>query len=336
MSDPPPRMDQRKGGEKWPSGKPHDSVRCIRARVGPGNFEMDLPLTGSSETIGLYLDLMKRVLTDLVYVDDPLSHLVLYKHKPDTPIWKRQLISIIERVLRRYRLQLVEQETSWQEAGEETRALGRDWPARAHTMIGLKRLDNLQFCVESVLRSGVPGDLIETGVWRGGSCIFMRAILRAYGEKRRCVWVADSFRGLPPPSVEKYAADAGDIHHVYDYLAVSRAQVEQTFKRYNLLDDQVRFLDGWFKDTLPEAPIDRLSVIRLDGDMYESTITALEALYGKLSPGGFVIIDDYFLKPCAEAVRDFRDSRKITDPIRDIDGQGAFWQHSAGIERPTE
>src|SRR5262249_7945660 len=159
----------------------------------------------------------------------------------------------------------------------------------------LKRLENLKFCVETAIRDGVPGDLIETGVWRGGACIFMRAILEAYGDKQRKVWVADSFAGLPKPNEAKYDADRGDKHHTFGDLAVPRETVEKNFEQYGLLDDQVRFLEGWFKDTLPSAPINSLAVMRLDGDMYESTIQALEALYPKLSPGGFVIIDDYFL-----------------------------------------
>src|SRR3954466_9629840 len=75
----------------------------------------------------------------------------------------------------------------------ETRAEGKDWPADADTMIGLRRLDNLQFVIQQVLADGVPGDLIETGVWRGGACIFMCAALKAYGNDSRRVWVADSF-----------------------------------------------------------------------------------------------------------------------------------------------
>lgn len=170
-------------------------------------------------------------------------------------------------------------------------------------MIGLKRLDNIQFCVETVIRDGIPGDLLEAGVWRGGACIFMRAILKAYGNTTRTVWVVDSFVGLPTPNPAAYQPNAGDLHHTYiDFLAVSRQEVEENFRRYDLLDEQVCFFEGWFKDTLPKAPIDRLSVLRLDGDMYESTIQTLEALYDKLSSGGGIIIDDYHLEPCKKAI----------------------------------
>jgi hypothetical protein len=209
----------------------------------------------------------------------------------------------------------------------ELRENGKDWPARAHTMIGMKRLNNLQYCVETVLHDGVQGDFIETGVWRGGACIFMKAILKAYNESGRRVWVADSFAGLPPPNETEYSADAGDQHHSYsDWLAVSKTEVAKNFSRYGLLDEQVVFLEGWFKDTLPTAPITSLALMRLDGDMYESTTQALDLLYHKLSPGGFVIIDDYRLQPCAKAVNDFRSRQKIDDPIQEIDGMGVYWQ----------
>ena len=87
---------------------------------------------------------------------------------------------------------------------------GRDWPIDAETMVGLRRLDNLQDCIVEVLKEGVPGDLVETGVWRGGCAILMRAVLEAYGDETRSVWLADSFQGLPPPSPGEYPQDAGD------------------------------------------------------------------------------------------------------------------------------
>ncbi|HEY3908641.1 MAG TPA: TylF/MycF family methyltransferase [Stellaceae bacterium] len=206
------------------------------------------------------------------------------------------------------------------------RAVGRDWPSQAHTMIGLARLRNLRALCERALAEGTPGDFIETGVWRGGACILMRGILQVYGDAARRVFVADSFCGLPPPNPSEYAADEDDPHHTYAQLAVSRQQVEDNFRRYGLLDDRVVFLEGWFKDTLPAAPIERLAVLRLDGDMYESTIQALDALYHKVSPGGFVIIDDYLLTPCAKAVDHFRAARGVTAPLNNIDDAAVWWQ----------
>jgi O-methyltransferase len=210
---------------------------------------------------------------------------------------------------------------------DDLRRQGKDWPLEAETMIGLSRLDNIEECVTTLISDGIPGDLIETGVWRGGAVIFMRAVLAAFGDETRTVWVADSFEGLPPPD-PAYPIDAGDLHHTRSRLAVSLQDVRANFDRYGLLDDRVRFLKGWFKDTLPEAPIDRLGLIRLDGDMYSSTIEALAALYPKLSVGGFVIVDDYALKGAREAVTDFRREHGIRDPIEEIDWTGAFWRRA--------
>jgi len=206
------------------------------------------------------------------------------------------------------------------------RALGRDWPSLAQTMIGSVRLRNLRHLCETAILNDVPGDFIETGVWRGGACIFMRGVLAAYADARRRVFVADSFAGLPPPNPDIYAADAGDAHHTHKQLAISRKDVEENFRRYDLLDEQVVFLEGWFKDTLPVAPIEKLAILRLDGDMYESTIQALDALYHKLSRGGFVIVDDYFLPPCAQAINEFRAREGITSPLIPIDGIAVWWK----------
>lgn len=207
------------------------------------------------------------------------------------------------------------------------RAEGKGWPQHAHTMIGAARLDNVRRCVADVLRAGVPGDLIETGVWRGGASIFMKAVLRAYDVTDRRVWVADSFRGLPPPDSNRYPADAGFDLHMSEQLAVSVEEVRSNFERYGLLDDRVVFLEGWFRDTLPQAPIERLAMMRLDGDMYESTIDSLSNLYPKLSPGGHVIVDDYrSIDACRAAVDAYRSTHSITDPIEIVDWSGISWR----------
>lgn len=211
--------------------------------------------------------------------------------------------------------------------GRRKRDLGLDFPAEAETMIGMQRLTSLQQCVETVLAENVPGDLIECGVWRGGAAILMRAVLAAHGDETRSVWLADSFEGLPPPDVANYKADKGmNLHLLSGILGVSESEVRGNFERYELLDDRVRFLPGWFKDTLHKAPIDRLAVLRLDGDLYESTIQALDALYPRLSPGGFCIIDDYVIPACRQAVDDYRAAHEISAPIVDIDGSGVWWR----------
>jgi len=143
------------------------------------------------------------------------------------------------------------------------------------------------------------------------------------------VWVADSFCGLPTPN-PKYAADVNDQHHAYPELAISLEEVQANFAKYDLLDNQVVFLKGWFSETLPKAPIEQLAVLRLDGDMYESTIDGLIHLYDKVSAGGFIIVDDFgAVQGCQQAILDFRTARHIDDPMRNIDNVGIFWQKKA-------
>ena len=257
-------------------------------------------LAAAPDTRELYLTLLKRTLTGLVY-EDPSD---LYPTALGMP--PRRVSHDIE-----------------------ARIQGTDWPVVAPTMIGLARLDNIQHCVERVIEDGVPGDLIETGVWRGGAVIFMRGVLKASGVTDRTVWAADSFEGLPAPNASKYPHDNGIHLEQYKELAIPLEDVKRNFERYGLLDDQVRFLKGWFRDTLPGAPIEKLAVLRLDGDLYESTMDALTSLYPRLSPGGYVIIDDYSVIPaCRQAVHEFRDANGITAPITTIDAQGVFWRRA--------
>ena len=201
-------------------------------------------------------------------------------------------------------------------------------PPGVMSMVGRARMDNLEFCVRDVVSRGVPGDLIETGVWRGGSTIFMRGLLEALGDGSRRVYVADSFQGLPAPDAERYPEDRDLDLHLERDLAISLEQVKDHFRRFGLLDDRVEFVPGWFRDTLPGLAGHRWAVVRLDGDMYESTMDSLTNLYDGLSAGGWLIVDDYSIPACREAVQDFRRERGIDDPITEIDWTGVFWQKS--------
>lgn len=210
----------------------------------------------------------------------------------------------------------------------ETRAQGRDWPVYAQTMVGVKRLRNVRRCAQAVIADGVPGDLIECGCWRGGVAMLMRAVVKAHGADERTVWAADSFQGVPEPDPDRYPADAEDLNYTADQLAVPLEAVRANFERYGLLDDGVRFLEGWFSETLPTVSDRDWSVIRLDGDLYESTMDGLRNLYPNLSPGGFLIVDDYGWDNCREAVHDFRREHGISDRIVEIDWVGAYWRRS--------
>lgn len=266
-----------------------------------------------------YIDLLKFVLTDF-------HRLEFGEYKPIDPTllgWRSSWLPKFSRFLEKYGY-IICRRIKFQ---PENRINGLDWPAQAETMIGLKRLDNLELCISQIIKDRIEGDLIETGVWRGGATIFMKALLKVYGDQSKNVWVADSFEGLPKPDKGKYAADANDVHYKATELAISQETVRANFKKYDLLDERVKFLKGWFKDTLPVAPISKLSLVRLDGDMYESTMDGLVNLYHKLSSGGFIIIDDYeAVKGCKLAVNDFRTEKGISEEMIPIDRSAVYWR----------
>jgi O-methyltransferase len=279
----------------------------------------------TDELRDLYLDLVKRSLTGALAEDND-SILGGVRTQGATSM-KRRVASSFGQLASRFNFEIAYKKPY----DAELRENGLDWPSRAESMIGLRRMTNIQECIAAIIRDDVAGDLIETGVWRGGACIFMKANLRAWGDSSRKVWLADSFQGLPRPNASEFPADAGDRLHTQTGLAVGAEQVRHNFERYGLLDENVEFLVGWFKDTLPVAPIDKLALMRLDGDMYESTIQAIEALYPKLSPGGFCIIDDFgsHASQAGQAIHDYRSEHGITDEIVEIDPFGAYWRKSA-------
>lgn len=249
----------------------------------------------SSEIKTRYLDLLEKSLSDTIYGERPLE---------------MRLRALAQRLRHPYL----------------TRRGPLLMPTRAHTALGPKRLHHLRHLVERTINENIRGDYIETGVWRGGACILMRGVLAAYDIRDRRVYCADTFAGLPRPD-PKFPADKRDRLHLFDELAVSEDTVRRNFAAYDLLDEQVIFLKGLFADTLPKLSNDAFALIRLDGDMYGSTMDALVNLYDRLSPSGFVVIDDYGgLKNCAKAVHDFLDRRGLKVDIQPVDQSCVWWQ----------
>jgi len=280
----------------------------------------------------LYTDLLIKILANTIYGDPP-SEQARQDFDPSARKDGRHWSSIIHAMLGRIKILAntiygdPPSERAKREFDPSARKDGSDWPSVAHTMVGIRRLENLRDLTQRALDENIPGHFIETGVWRGGCCILMRGILAANEVLDRKVYVADSFKGLPPPKIEQ---DAGDILYTYPALAVSEAQVRANFEKYGLLDDRVVFVSGFFQDTLKLLDVSPFALLRLDGDMYESTYTALEQLYPRLSPGGFVIIDDYGCFPnCARAVTDYRTKHGIAEPLHEVDWSGVWWQRTA-------
>jgi O-methyltransferase len=277
-----------------------DDPRPIRAR-GP---RADDGLRGA------YLDLLKLGLCDLLGAETQMVA------KDELGVFSRRL------------------------EGEEQlrfRVDGSDWPLNALTMVGLRRLDDLQARIEELVADGVEGDLIEAGAWRGGASILMRATLDSLADERE-VWVADSFQGFPQPEAgtadDTLETDMGAI----DYFAPGLETVKGYFERFGLRE-RVRFVPGFFEDTMGGLAGRRWALIRLDADGYNATRLALDTLYGGLARGGYVVIDDYFtpgLDICRDAVDGFRAEHHIEDEIVRVDWTGARWRKSAEPEpEPT-
>jgi len=264
-----------------------------------------------------YLDLVAACVTGSVFAER------FYQLRFRRRSWRAFLLAPFAAALRTKDIYLFREQ-------EATGSGWRAWPDSVLTMIGQGGIANIRSCLERVLHDNIAGDFIEAGVWRGGACIFAKAFLDSVGSEKN-VWVADSFQGVPPPNAAKYPADVGDKLYRTPELAVSYEDVAASFKRFGLLDGRVKFLRGWFRDTLPTAPIEKLAVLRLDGDLYESTWDTLTSLYPKLSSGGFCIIDDYHdLPACTQAVEDFRAKYGIVEEIQPIDesSEGCYWRKS--------
>jgi O-methyltransferase len=212
------------------------------------------------------------------------------------------------------------------------RATGMHWSLHGLTMVGLTRLDHLQRCVESVVREGVDGDLIEAGVWRGGASILMRATLNSLDAGRE-VWLADSFEGFPEPDEETFPADSERDLSRFDFFSIPVEEVRANFARLGL-NDGIRFVPGFFDETMPALRGGTWSVVRIDSDTYESTWLALDALYPGLSAGGHLIIDDYYMLPeCRRAVDEYRREHGVSEPLEPIDWNSVGWRRNS---QPTD
>jgi O-methyltransferase len=282
---------------------------------------MATSIAGSGAASDEYLELLKDCLTGAMY-DESAWKLIDGSYTGRFRISK-EIRKWFLKALAKRGLRLVKAN----QFDAEKRAEGMDWPLFGYTMVGRKRLDQLQLAIEQIAAEGIQGDLLEAGVWRGGASLFMKATLNRLGLGDRKLWLADSFEGLPRP---KQAADTKHRGHDLsncDFLKVPQEDVVALFERFGLLDGNVKFLKGWFCDSLQTAQTGPLALLRLDGDLYESTMDILKPLYSKVVPGGFVVVDDFYTwAGCRDAIHEFRETHQINAEIHRIDASGAFWR----------
>lgn len=191
------------------------------------------------------------------------------------------------------------------------------------SLIGEDGLDNIRDLLEKVKENHVSGAFVEAGIWRGGACIYARAVMD-YFKILEPVYGCDSFVGLPPP---KWEQDEGDQHYLMKELIVSQRTVEENI-RYFVLEGNIELVPGFFKETMPQLKnrLRKISILRVDGDMYQSTTEVLENLYDKVSVGGFVICDDYALAGARMAIDDFREKYSIKNPLIKVNNTIHYWQ----------
>jgi hypothetical protein len=271
-----------------------------------------------------YLDVLKRALANLVYPEDALRIEMLMRGELDgDPL-------AVQRLLRDVRYERPEAYAGVVAAKREGGVDAVGGARLSHTMIGLDGLDNLERCAHRVFADGVPGDFLEAGVCHGGASIFLRALQVAYGEDDRVTWLADSFEGVPPPTHPVDRDHDLDLTEArLPWMAAGIDAVRDNFDTYDLLSDGVRFLPGLFADTLPQAPVERLAILRVDGDLYSSTRETLDAMYDRVSDGGYVIVDDYgCLEPCRLAVDGFVAERGLDIELNQVDWTRVCWRKS--------
>eukprot|EP00756_Hemistasia_phaeocysticola_P058861 Hpha_TRINITY_DN3552_c0_g1::TRINITY_DN3552_c0_g1_i1::g.25723::m.25723/K05303/K05303; O-methyltransferase len=181
-----------------------------------------------------------------------------------------------------------------------------------------------------VITEDIPGDIVETGTFKGHTTAMMMKALQLRDTRKRKLWAADSFRGLPEESggwQQKWKGATGTTYGCSEAGAcagqfkVGRELFEGHMEKYGTLDkERLVILEGWFNETLAKAPIGDISFLRLDGDLYVSTWDALEALYHKVVPGGLVYVDDYGSFPgCRAAIEDFRKKHRIKAPLNVVE-----------------
>jgi hypothetical protein len=201
------------------------------------------------------------------------------------------------------------------------------------SLTNLTRFKTMKNKIDYVLKNNIDGDIIETGVYKGGMIIFIYKYLQLLSQEiymkdntrrykiTKNIIACDSFKGLPEPSELDYTSKGESAKNFdFSYLSYSKSNFIKNLNSFNIKEDEITILEGWFKNTLSDIK-NSISILRMDGDYYESTMDTLELLYDKVSYGGVIIIDDYrWWSGCEKAVQDFFKKRNIKVDINYTEG----------------
>jgi len=196
---------------------------------------------------------------------------------------------------------------------------GLDW--NGYTMVGFRRLDNLEYCINQIIKDNIEGAIVEAGVWRGGACIFANGVLQEYKDPRN-IYVCDAFSGLFPKPI--YECDEWTEKHDFSPLSVSLKDVQKNFRKFNLETPNVIFKEGWFSDTLPSIT-EPVAILRIDGDTYQSTLDTL-LLEPQVPVGGFLIMDDWAIETSRKAFLDYFKGKVTESDVIPVDSLSVYWR----------
>ena len=207
------------------------------------------------------------------------------------------------------------------------RAIGRDWPPFGFTMVGHARLANVRMVMEAVIRDNIPGSFKEMGVWRGGVCIYAKAIIDLLSPSRpRDVHLFDIFAPM-----RQY----GGTEHT-NFLAVREETVRRNFRKFNVLDERVHFHKGLFKHSIPgfsRASKDPIAVLCIDGNFYDSYQDAMYYLYERVPVGGYIIWDDILThKKVKRFWADFKREQGLPEEMVRIDSDASYFRKTKDIK----
>lgn len=201
-------------------------------------------------------------------------------------------------------------------------------------MTSSQRLWSLLGAVRHVVNNGISGDFVECGVWRGGSVMAMARELSALGVNDRRIWLYDTFAGMTAPTSADIEAGSGVTARemlattpVQDgdnvWCVAGLADVEANVRSTGYPFEQFTFVEGDVAQTLLQNAPEKISLLRLDTDWYESTKVELEVLYPRLSVGGVCILDDYgHWQGARKAVDEYFDKLGFRPYMHPIDYSG--------------
>ncbi|MEX2150263.1 MAG: TylF/MycF/NovP-related O-methyltransferase [Steroidobacteraceae bacterium] len=202
-----------------------------------------------------------------------------------------------------------------------------------YTMTSAERLFALIQAVRHVSAAAIPGDIVECGVWRGGSMMAAARTLLESGDATRDLYLYDTYEGMSPPGAADVnldgqaasallrARDKHDPESAWCYATLEDVRTALYGTGYQA--SRMHFVEGKVEQTIPGTAPERIAVLRLDTDWYESTRHEMEHLYPRLSPGGVLIIDDYgHWAGCRKAVDEYLASRGIRLLLNRIDYTG--------------